>query len=79
MLLRDIEEMLDIRFMSRLRFDSFFSSFVPSGVVAPLIEESLIVRGNSFSLAARLDLERTLAKESRRLVDEGLVGDGSPL
>lgn len=67
-----------MRFMSRLLFESFFSSLVPSGVVAPLIEELLIVRGSSFSLAARLDLERTLAKESLRLVGEGLVGDSSP-
>lgn len=77
MLLRDIEEILDILFMSRLRFESLFSSLVPSGVVAPLGALSLMVRGTSASLVVRLDLERILAKESRRLVGE--VGDASPL
>lgn len=78
MLLRDIEEILDILFMSRLRFESLFSSLVPSGVVAPLGALSLMVRGTSASLVVRLDLERILAKESRRLVGD-VVGDASPL
>lgn len=55
MLLRDIEDILDIRFKSRLRFESFLSSFM---------HLSLAHLGRSISLPLRLDMERLLANES---------------
>jgi len=64
-LLREADEIFDMRLNNLLFFDSFFSSLLPS-VVSVASEVSLMDRGRSTSLPLRLDAERLLMKESRR-------------
>ena len=66
---RDIDAALDIRFKNRLPFDPLFSSLMPSNGLA-LPDLSLVMRGKSRSLPLRLESERLLAKELRRVACE---------